>query len=152
LQDQQACSPLSGSFAFSSSACNIGSPDFRKLSNEPPPRLTRGIRNRPCLIPDSRFVGGVISATPGARYLVDIAVGDIGTGAGTRKYELTIRPDAKSKDTQVEELNVSKNGEHLLAIVDAKSQFVSVTVKAFKPGSTERDNFVFHSAEISRLQ
>lgn len=99
------------------------------------------------------WVEVMASVTPGERYLFDIAVGELlPDPTGMRKYELVIRPDWVKADAQVEELVLAKGGQHLLAIVEAKTKGASVTVKGFNPDTGAPDVFVFHSADISKLK
>lgn len=93
-----------------------------------------------------------LNAVPGGRYLFDIAVGDNTPATGTRKYQLTIRAENDKKTATVQEMTLGKNGQHLLAVVDAHSDAVVVTVKAFKSDTGKPDDFVFHSAEITSLK
>ena len=93
-----------------------------------------------------------LNAVPGNRYLFDIAVGDNTPAAGTRKYQLIIRAENDKKAINGLEMTLGKNGQHLLAVVDAHSDLVIVTIKAVKPDTGKPDDFVFHSAEITNLK
>ena len=110
------------------------------------------------------------TAQAGTSYLVDFSVGDLpgASTAGTRKFTARIYNGAMPAGMQVQEFTVPKGSQHVVMVVEAKGRHPSVVLTlnnqpsgmmsqlgsglSTSTGNTSGPQFIFYSAEISRLK